>query len=66
MLAGNKDTDRMEVWVIENGDSERSVPAQQLITRPVLAKVSINLPPAVILRDLVADPQAEGQCNSLR
>ena len=65
MLAGNKDTDRMEVWVIENGDSERSVPAQQLITRPVLAKVSINLPPAVILRDLVADPQAEGQYLAL-
>src|SRR5215470_10952910 len=46
MLASNQDTDRMEVWLIENDDSERPDRAQQLIKRPVLAKVSLSLPSA--------------------
>ena len=65
MLASNQDTDRMEVWLIENGDSERSDPAQQLVTRPVLAKVSRSLPSEPNSRELVGAPQTEAQYLAL-
>jgi hypothetical protein len=65
MLAGNQDTDRMEVWLIENGDSERSDPAQQLVTRPVLTKVSPSLPSEPNSRERVGAPQAEAQYLAL-
>ena len=66
MLASNQDTDRMEVlWLTENGDSERSDPAQPLVTRPVLAKVSPSLPSEPNSRELVGAPQAEAQYLAL-
>ena len=65
MLTSNQDTDRMELWLIENDDSERSDPAQDLIKRPVLAEVSRSLPSAANLRELVGVPQAEAQYLAL-
>jgi hypothetical protein len=65
MLASNQDTDRMTVWLMENDDSERSDPAQQVIKRPLLAKVSRSLPSAPDSRELVGAPQAEAQYLAL-
>ena len=70
MRASNQDTDRMEAWLIENDDPERSDPAQQLIAqqlikRPVLAKVSRSLPSEPNSRELVGAPQAEAQYLAL-
>jgi hypothetical protein len=65
MLASNQDTDRMDVLLIQNEDSERSDRAQQLIKRPVLSKVSRGLPSAANSRKRVGARQAEAQYLAL-